>query len=151
MMRKTVVFASVLMGLTAALFQPFLSGQESAAADNPPQIKKNTTVYDPQNRRDPFKNLLGGTEAKSNPTAEGIGQLSVDEVVLTGIIKVRDRLIGIIRDPMGFPVYIREGDRFMDGYVVSIESLSVTLRKTEERGLPLLRPRDIIKELFEER
>ncbi len=52
--------------------------------------------------------------------------------------------------PQGFPMFAKVGDKFADGYVLSISETQVVLRKTHERGIPLMRPRDIIKEITEE-
>lgn len=108
------------------------------------------TVYDPQGRRDPFKNLLGGAEPEIKDEVGGIAQLSVEELMLSGIIEVDGEMIGIIKDPLGFPAYIKEGDRFSDGFVLRIEPTKVILRKTSVRGVPLRKPQDITKELFTE-
>jgi hypothetical protein len=113
-------------------------------------IHRRITVYDPKDSRDPFKDLLGGREPDSKTEADGISQLSVEELMLTGIIKVRGELIAIIKDPQGFPAYIKEGDRFTDGFVLSIEPTRMVLRKLTMRGIPLLKPKDIVKELFSE-
>ena len=120
--------------------------QLKAEASIPRQI----TVYDPQGRRDPFKNLLGGAEPDIKDEPEGIAQLSVEELMLSGIIEVDGELIGIIKDPLGFPAYIKEGDRFSDGFVLRIEPTKVIMRKTSVRGVPLRKPQDITKELFTE-
>ena len=113
-------------------------------------IPRKMTIYDPKDSRDPFKDLLGGREPDSKTQVSGISQLSVEELMLTGIIKVQGELIAIIKDPQGFPAYIKVGDRFTDGYVLSIEPTKVILRKMSMRGIPLLRPKDIVKELFSE-
>jgi len=49
--------------------------------------------------------------------------------------------------PQGFPYFVNVGDKFSDGYVLSISDFQVVFRKTNERGVPLMRPRDIIKEI----
>jgi hypothetical protein len=47
-------------------------------------------------------------------------------------------------------MFAKIGDKFADGYVLSITATQVVLRKTHERGIPLMRPRDVIKEITEE-
>ena len=47
----------------------------------------------------------------------------------------------------GFPMTAREGDKFADGYVLSIGDNQIVLRKTQERGVPLIKPKDIVKEI----
>jgi len=47
-------------------------------------------------------------------------------------------------------MFVKVGDKFTDGFVLSITESQVVLRKTHERGIPLIRPRDIVKEITEE-
>jgi Tfp pilus assembly protein PilP len=123
--------------------------KEGQAAEET-EVPRKIAVYAPKDSRDPFKDLLGGREPDSKPEADGVSQLSVEELMLTGIIRVQGELIAIIKDPQGFPAYVKEGDRFSDGFVLSIEPTKVILRKMTMRGIPLLKPKTIVKELFSE-
>ncbi|MFC2157392.1 hypothetical protein ACFLT9_06100 [Acidobacteriota bacterium] len=125
------------------------AAEPEAAAEKQIPPKKLIT-YNSAGRRDPFKDLLGGAEASDSDLPEGIGQIAIDDVVLSGILRVRGTLTAIIKDPQGFPTYIKEGDQFLDGYVLTIKPLFVIFRKTKERGMPLLNPKDIVKQLFDE-
>ena len=98
--------------------------------------------------RDPFKNLLAGR----NPTeteARNTVQPKVDDLVLHGITKNKGVYIALIGTPQSFPMFAKVGDKFADGYILSISETQVVLRKTHEGGVPLMRPRDIIKEIEE--
>lgn len=105
------------------------------------------TTYNPEGRRDPFKNLMAGRDVKERTGAEGLMQLSVADMTLIGIIKFRGKLSAIVTGPQGFPFNMKVGDAFADGYVLSIGENQVVFRQTKERGLPLMRPRDIVKEI----
>ena len=109
--------------------------------------KRGAITYDPGDRRDPFRDLLAGQEVDNTLAGEGIASLSIDDLVLIGITKVRGKLNAVINGPQGFPHTIRTGDKFTDGFVLSIDDSKVTFRKTRERGVPLYKPKDIIKEI----
>jgi len=119
------------------------SRPEKDLLKNPPE--KGT--YDPAGRRDPFKNLLAGKDIKEKTAAGGIPQISIDDTNLVGIVKSKQKLTAIVVGPQGFPYFVKVGDKFSDGYILSINENQVVFRKTNERGIPLMRPRDIIKEI----
>jgi Tfp pilus assembly protein PilP len=73
--------------------------------------------------------------------------MSIDDTTLVGIVKTKQKLTAIVSGPQGFPYFIKAGDKFADGYVLSINDYQVVFRKTNERGIPLMRPKDIIKEI----
>jgi len=106
-------------------------------------------TYNPENRRDPFKDLLAGRDMREK-AAVGEPQIFIDDLVLYGIVKNKTVYTALIGMPQGFPVFAKVGDKFADGYVLSISDTQVVLRKTHERGIPLVRPRDVIKEITEE-
>ena len=133
-----------------------LVAQETTAAapqETPPSAPALTVqtgfTYNPEGRRDPFKNLLAGRDMRER-TAVGETQIFIDDLVLYGIVKNKNVYTALIGMPQGFPVFAKVGDKFADGYVLSINETQVVLRKTHERGIPLVRPRDVIKEITEE-
>jgi Tfp pilus assembly protein PilP len=148
-MRK-IAFIILIAGLTGLV--PLLA-QETAAA--PPPGAAQTVAppsgftYNPEGRRDPFKDLLTGRDMRER-TATGETQVFIDDLVLFGIVKNKNTFTAMIGMPQGFPMFVKVGDKFTDGYVLSITESQVVLRKTHERGIPLIRPRDIIKEITEE-
>jgi hypothetical protein len=148
-MRK-IAFIILIVGLTGLV--PLLA-QETTAAPPPDAAQlvapPSGFTYNPEGRRDPFKDLLTGRDMRGK-TATGEPQVFIDDLVLFGIVvnnKVYTAMIGM---PQGFPMFVKVGDKFTDGYVLSISESQVVLRKTHERGIPLIRPRDVIKEITEE-
>ena len=145
--------ALLLLILSGAGLVPLLA-QETTAAPPPETATPALTVqtgftYSPAGRRDPFKNLLAGRDLKEK-AAIGDNQMFIDDLVLFGIVKNKNIFTAMIGMPQGFPMFAKVGDKFADGYVLSISETQVVLRKTHERGIPLMRPRDIIKEITEE-
>lgn len=104
-------------------------------------------TYDAAGRRDPFKDLLGGKELKEKSTFGAAPQLFIDDINLIGIVKYKKKLTAILSGPQGFPYYFEVGDKLADGFILSIGETQVVFRKTNERGIPLTKPKDIIKEI----
>ena len=148
-MRKAAI---LLIGILLAGLAPLLA-QETAAEPpqgTAPKLSVQTGfTYSPDGRRDPFKDLLGGRDLKEK-SALGETQMFIDDLVLFGIVKNKSVYTALIGMPQGFPMFAKVGDKFADGYVLSITDTQVVLRKTHERGIPLIRPRDVIKEITEE-
>lgn len=116
----------------------------------PKASEKSYPAYFSVGRRDPFTNLLTARELKAKNNARTVAELSVDDIKLIGIIKMRDKFTAIIGGGKGFPFYINTGDEFTDGYVLSIQDYQIVFRKTKERGLPLIKPKDVTKEIYPE-
>ena len=148
-MRKAAI---LLIGILLAGLAPLLA-QETAAEppqETAPKLSVQTGfTYSPEGRRDPFKDLLGGRDLKEKSVL-GENQIFIDDLVLFGIVKNQNVYTALIGMPQGFPMFAKVGDKFADGYVLSITATQVVLRKTHERGIPLMRPRDVIKEITEE-
>jgi hypothetical protein len=148
-MRK-IAFIILIVGLAGLV--PLLA-QETTAA--PPPAAAQTVAppagftYNPEGRRDPFKDLLTGRDMRGK-TATGEPQVFIDDLVLFGIVQNNKVFTAMIGMPQGFPMFVKVGDKFTDGYVLSISASQVVLRKTHERGIPLIRPRDVVKEITEE-
>lgn len=110
-------------------------------------LQSNQPTYDASGRRDPFKNLLGGKELKEKTPIGGTPQLFIDDINLIGIVKYKKRFTAVLSGPQGFPYYFEVGDKLSDGFVLSIAETQVIFRKTNERGIPLTKPKDIVKEI----
>lgn len=151
-MKKTLSFLLLVILLTWGT--PPLSSQEAkknAIEEFDAKMEEeNYLSYNPGGRRDPFRNLLAGREIKEKGLAVGMPQMSIDDINLIGIVKARGKYTAIINGPQGFPFFIKEGDKFSDGFVFSIKDTRVVFRKTIETGLPLRKPKDIIKEISPE-
>lgn len=148
---KKLLILLLTLSLAGSLFS-LLQAQEKT---QPPQEEKQKLqldvtpgkpIYDPEGRRDPFRDLLAGREIKSK-TVRGPLDMSIDDIILIGIVKARGRYTAIINGPQGFPFSVKVGDRFADGFVLSISANKVVFRKLKERGIPLMRPKDITKEI----
>lgn len=153
MKMKTVLGICIAVLLAGS---PALSLQEAETGevreDTLPILKtrEGGFTYVPGNRRDPFRDLLAGRDVPDKTAGAGIAQMSVAEVTLIGIVKGRDELTAIVTAPHGFPYFVKRGDKFADGHVLSINIDRVVFRQTRERGIPLLRPKDIVKEISPE-
>lgn len=149
MMRKTAA-CLLIIGFLGAI--PLLAQEakteDPQTAETPALKSRALFSYNPEGRRDPFKDLLGGRDVKS---AAGEPQVSLDDLILFGIIKNKTGYTAIVGTNQGFPLYVKVGDKFSDGYVLAINETQAIFRKTHERGIPLIRARDIIKEITEER
>lgn len=135
-----VVFA---LGLPAGSPRP-VNGQETVVPRPP------APSYDPAGRRDPFKDLFGGKDVRESRTATGPADLLVEEIQIVGIIKSKSGYRALIAMTDGFPLTAREGDRFADGYILSISDDEIVFRKTRERGVPLPKPKDIVRDITSE-
>ena len=150
-MKKTTLFTILCVCLLSALLSPAFgqekTGGETAKQSSIDQIERETFTYNPAGRRDPFRDLLAGSEAEEQSGTKAISEMSIDNIILIGILKIENNLIGIIRGPQGFPYRINEGDQFNDGFVLTIKERQIIFRKTKNRGVPLSRPIDITKEI----
>jgi Tfp pilus assembly protein PilP len=142
-----IVLAAVLLGLAGPPLFPQAAAQEpkKAPAASP------AFSYDSGGRRDPFKDLFGGKTLREKKAIGGLSDLFIEDIMLMGIVKSRDVIEAIIGLTDGFPLTIREGDRLADGFVLSIKESQVVFRKTlDGKGIPLAKPREIIKEIMQE-
>lgn len=116
--------------------------------------KLTTPLYNPAGRKDPFRILIATAkrEAGQGRPSEAAGApagavISIDNIRLVGIVKVRGRYTAILTGAQEFPLYARSGHKFSDGFIVSIDDNKVVFRKLREGGVPLLKPKDVIKEI----
>jgi hypothetical protein len=146
------------LGLLAGLAVPSISLGEMYGAGSPrPGVGQTAAApvsqarsYDPGGRRDPFKDLFGGKDIRENRTVAGPADLLVEDIVVVGIIKSKSGYRALIAMTDGFPLTAREGARFADGYILSIGEGAIVFRKTHERGIPLLKPKDIVRDITSE-
>jgi hypothetical protein len=144
--------AIALLGLALLLGGGLLFSQEEKKEPERQAIdlQMDASTYDAAGRRDPFKNLLGGKELKEKTAVGGVPQLYIDDVNLIGIVKYKNRFTAVLGSPQGFPYYFQVGDKLSDGFILSIGETQVIFRKTNERGIPLTKPKDIVKEITPE-
>lgn len=151
-MRRTIAGLAVLAALVLLAGGPgagtLAGSQEQEALEGLDAAKP--ALYSPSGRRDPFKDLLAGKEFKDRAGAGEMSELSIDDLVLKGIVKHAGKLTAIISGPQGFPLFVSTGTRFSDGYILSLTETQLVFRKVSERGMPLMRPKDIVKEIVAE-
>ena len=98
-------------------------------------------------KRDPFRDLLVQKETTNKSGVSGTPGFSIEDVVLAGISKAKEKFTAIINSPQGFPFFIKKGDKFSDGYVYSINESQVIFLQTKRNNIPLRKPIKVIKEL----
>jgi len=118
--------------------------QEEIDTKIPPRTR---TSYNPSGRKDPFRDLLALQETTRKTGSKEGPQLSIENIELIGIVHARGEYTAILTGPQDFPLYVKVGHKFSDGFVLSISDSKVVFRRTQERGVPLYKPRDIVKEL----
>ena len=123
---------------------------ESLKAAAPKPDEPAQFSYSSGGRRDPFKDLFGGQDIREKRVITGFADLYVDEIRIMGIVAAKGERVAIVSLPEGFPATVRAGDRFADGYVLAIDETQIVLRKMRDRGVPLQKPRDIVKEITPE-
>jgi hypothetical protein len=145
-MKYNPLIAALSLAVAIACGAAPAAGQEAART----RAQAAAPSYEPAGRRDPFKDLLGGQAVKESRPTGGPADLRVEDLQIIGIIKAKGSYRALIAVTDGFPLTAREGDRFADGYVLSIRDGEVVFRKTQERGIPLPKPRDIVREITSE-
>ncbi|MDH7511961.1 MAG: hypothetical protein QHH14_03320 [Clostridiales bacterium] len=149
-MKKTTVLL-IALGLFCGA-SSLLSPQEQTQVVDPEKeilsdLRSTLPTYDPAGRRDPFKNLLAGKEIKEKIAGADALQLSIDDINLIGIVKYKKKFTAILSVPQGFPYYFEVGDKLADGFILAINERQVIFRKINERGIPLTKPKDVVKEI----
>jgi Tfp pilus assembly protein PilP len=147
---KKIVMLFLAIGLVFWSFQPLTAQEEQQEPPaRPPEeiFEKQAPTYNSEGRRDPFKDLLAGSDVDERGGDEGVTSYMIEDIVLIGIVKIKSKYIAIINGPQGFPYQIKVGDKFANGFVLTIDDSKVVFRQTKDRGMPLTRPRDITKEI----
>jgi Tfp pilus assembly protein PilP len=147
---KNIAMLFLVLGLVLWSLQPLLAQEEQQEkpARSPEEIfEKQEPTYDSEGRRDPFKDLLAGSDVDERGEDEGVTSYKIEDIVLIGIVQIKSKYIAIINGPQGFPYKIEVGDKFANGFVLSIDDSKVVFRQTRDRGVPLTSPRDITKEI----
>ncbi len=157
-MTKKVLIPFILSGFLLFClisFQTLLCQEEQKEQQTEisTEIPKTTSpAYSSRGRRDPFKDLLARQEGEKRATAAaaaaGGPQMTVDNVRLIGIVKLGNEYTAILAGPQEFPLFVKAGHRLSDGFVLSITDSRVVFRKLREGGVPLRKPKDIVKEII---
>jgi Tfp pilus assembly protein PilP len=156
-MRSKAVLVALLLALAAAAAGPAAAQKPVRPGRKPsveeaakPVLQAPAISYDAAGRRDPFRDLLGGQAIKESHASGDPAGMAVEEIQIVGVIKAKGAFRALIAVTDGFPLTAREGDRFADGYILSIREGEVVFRKTHERGVPLTRPKDIVRDITSE-
>jgi Tfp pilus assembly protein PilP len=148
-----VLVVTLIVPATLAAQAP--KGAAPAAAtpgQPPPPAPPPDYEYRPDNRRDPFLDLTNrGTDSRaSEPRGqrpEGLAGITVDEVVVRGIVQSRGGFMAMIGAPSGRTYTVRAGDRLMDGSIRTITAQSVVLMQEINDPLSLAKQREVRKRL----
>lgn len=107
-----------------------------------------TYRYDPQGRRDPFRSLIGPTP-KIEPGARppGVPGFLIDEIKLTGIVRTKQGIAGVISGPDNKGYLIHVGEKVLDGEVIRITPSSVVFRQEVNDPTRIERYREVVKDL----
>ncbi len=146
-----LLFSFICLFILPILSQEKKAGKKDLAKELSAEIPRRTSpVYQRAGRKDPFRDLLAGRDATRETTPGRKPEIYIDDVTLIGIVKTRGKFTAIVTGPQEFPLFIKVGKIFFDGFVLSIQESKIIFRKTKERGFPLFKPRDIVKEIHPE-
>lgn len=109
-------------------------------------------AYAPDGRRDPFVSMVNrGVEMPVKPVVkarpDGIGGVSVDDVVVRGLVESRGGWLAMVGVPSGKTYSLRPGDRLFDGTVRTITPDSVVLLQDVTDPKSVERQREVRKPL----
>lgn len=106
-------------------------------------------AYSVDGRRDPFTALINraGVQRGETPTmrAEGLPGLTVDELVVRGILQSRGTWVAMVSGPSGKVFTVKPGDRLADGMVRTITPEAVVLQQQVNDPLSLEKQREVRK------
>ena len=104
--------------------------------------------YDPAGRRDPFRSLLVRPEDRARgERPPGIAGMSIDDVVVHGIWKVRSGYVAQVRATDNKSYLVRAGDLLYDGEVTRVSPNEVVFRQTINDPQSVKPFREVTKQL----
>jgi len=103
--------------------------------------------YNPQNRRDPFYDLLKGLKAAKKKVQKGVKPFYISEIQLTGIIGFKGRYSAMVVTPEGEAYSLKAGDKLMDGIVDSVGADYIKFIQFLKSPIMLKKTREIIKRI----
>ena len=126
---------------------PSTPATTTAGAAIPAPAPGDDYSYQPDGRRDPFRNLLGAgpDQPATGKRADGAAGLTVAEVTVSGVLESRGALIAMIQAPDRKSYIVHQGDRFLDGTIRSITPQGLTIVQEVNDPLSLVKQREIHK------
>jgi Tfp pilus assembly protein PilP len=110
-----------------------------------------TYRYDPQGRRDPFQSLIGpAPRLQPGQRPPGVPGFLIDEIKLSGIVRTKQGLVGMIQGPDNKGYLIRAGEKLLDGEVIRVTPTSLVFRQEVNDPTRIERYREVVKELAPE-
>lgn len=104
--------------------------------------------YDPAGRRDPFRSLLVRPEDRARgERPPGIAGMSIDDVVVQGIWRVRSGYVAQVRATDNKSYLIRSGDLLFDGEVTRVGPNEVVFRQNVSDPQSVKPFREVTKQL----
>ena len=141
-----VTVASAQTPATAAPVTPAGQGAKPAKAPEAGPTPAEGYTYQAEGRRDPFTNLLGGTETRTGVKRnEGPAGLTVGEISVRGVLETRGALIAMIEGPDKKTYVVHTGDKFLDGTIRSITPQGLVIVQEVNDPLSLVKQREIRK------
>ena len=107
-----------------------------------------TYRYDPQGRRDPFRSLVGpAPKLEDGKRPPGVPGFLIDEIKLTGVVRTKGGIAGVISGPDNKGYLIRVGEKVLDGEVIRITPSAVVFRQEVNDPTRIERYREVVKDL----
>jgi Tfp pilus assembly protein PilP len=105
-------------------------------------------TYDPAGRRDPFRSLLVRPEDRARgERPPGVAGMSIDDVVVHGIWKVRSGYVAQVRGTDNKSYLVRGGDLLYDGEVTRVGPNEVVFRQNINDPQSVKPFREVTKQL----
>ncbi len=160
-MRRLLCAAAVLAGLAAvvAAAEPtpaptpaptpgLRSPGQALIEQDEAALAGRAYTYDPAGRRDPFRSLLVRPEDRARgERPPGIAGMSIDDVVVHGIWRVRSGYVAQVRATDNKSYLVRAGDLLYDGEVTRVGPNEVVFRQNINDPQSVKPFREVTKQL----
>jgi hypothetical protein len=104
--------------------------------------------YDPADRRDPFRSLLGGfEEGPQEDRPPGLPGMLIEELTLEGIIEVPGGILAFVQGRDKTSYILRPGTKLYNGEVKDIQPNKVIFRQQVNDPKQLMPYQDIVREI----
>jgi type IV pilus assembly protein PilP len=147
-MRALAIAIAVLFGSIVVVGQaPAPKPQGTPApAERPQPPQAESYTYNPEGRRDPFVNLIGtGAEPRSTRRGEGVVNLTVSEISVSGVMQSRGGLVAMVQGPDKKTYIVHQGDHLADGTIKTITPQGLIIIQEVNDPLSLVKQREVRK------